>query len=67
MIPSVEVWGQLLEVVVRAAVVVQEEALDAYEAVELERLEHVARMVTVDSADRQVRRAGDPGFDSTSE
>ena len=56
----VDVWAQLLEMVVLAAVVVQEEVLGTDEAVELEPLEHVARMVPVHRADRQIGRPGHP-------
>jgi hypothetical protein len=52
----VDVRGEHLEVVVAAEVVVEEEALDADELVELDPLGQIRSLVPVDGADRQVYR-----------
>ena len=55
-----DVRGQHLTVVVGAEVVVEEEALEADELVELDPLAQVVGLVVVDHEDRQVRPAPVP-------
>src|SRR4029453_17639798 len=52
---AIHIWSKNLEVVVGTLVVVEEEPLDSDEAVKLDPLRKVSRLVPVDGADRQVR------------